>query len=104
MNIVQYFKQGAEFWVSKINTEGKLTDEEVKLASGFCSNAFKWDCDSCGERVAKELQNKGYNFTIPLFLFENVDNAKAYESAQEEFIREIKRNVRLAHKREELIR
>ena len=65
MNIVQYFKQGAEFWVSKINTEGKLTDDEVKLASEFCSNAFKWDCDSSGERVAKELQNKGYAKYIP---------------------------------------
>lgn len=48
--------------------------------------------------------DKRYTFTLPLFLFENVDNAKAYESAQEEFIREIKRNVRLAHKREELNR
>ena len=65
MNIVQYFKQGAEFWVSKINTEGKLTDDEVKLASEFCSNAFKWDCDNSGERVAKELQNKGYVKYIP---------------------------------------
>lgn len=65
MNIEQYFKQGAEFWVSKINTEGKLTDEEVKLASEFCSNAFKWDCDSSGKRVAKELQNKGYIAYIP---------------------------------------
>lgn len=65
MNIVKYFKQGAEFWVSKINTEGRLTDEEVKLASEFCSNAFKWDCDSSGERVAKELQNKGYVRYIP---------------------------------------
>lgn len=50
------------------------------------------------------INDKRYTFTIPLFLFENVDNAKAYESAQEEFIREVKRNVRLAHKREELIR
>lgn len=65
MNIVQYFRQGADFWVSKINTEGKLTDDEVKLASEFCSNAFKWDCDSSGERVAKELQNKGYATYIP---------------------------------------
>lgn len=65
MNIVQYFKQGAEFWVAKINTEGRLTDDEVKLASEFCSNAFKWDCDSSGERVAKELQNKGYTKYIP---------------------------------------
>lgn len=65
MNIVQYFKQGAEFWVSKINTEGRLTDSEVKLASEFCYNAFKWDCDSSGERVAKELQNKGYAKYIP---------------------------------------
>lgn len=48
--------------------------------------------------------DKRYTFTLPLFLFENVDNVKAYEKAQEEFIREIKRNVRLAHKREELIR
>ena len=54
--------------------------------------------------IIYSINNKGYNFTIPLFLFENVDNAKAYESAQEEFIREIKRNVRLAHKREEVIR
>lgn len=60
MNIVQYFRQGADFWIAKINTEGRLTDEEVKLASEFCYNAFKWDCDSQGERVAKELQNKGY--------------------------------------------
>lgn len=54
--------------------------------------------------IVYSINSKGYNFTIPLFLFENVDKAKAYESAQEEFIREIKRNVRLAHKREELIR
>lgn len=65
MNIVQYFKQGADFWVAKINTEGKLTDDEVKLASEFCSNAFKWDCDSSAERVAKELQNKGYAKYVP---------------------------------------
>ena len=65
MNIVQYFRQGAEFWVSKINTEGRLTDEEIKLACEFCSNAFKWDCDSSGKRVAKELQNKGYAIYIP---------------------------------------
>ena len=43
--------------------------------------------------------NKRYTFTIPLFLFENVDNSKSYESAQEEFIREVNRNVRLAHRR-----
>ena len=24
-----------------------IADEEVKLASEFCYNAFKWDCDSC---------------------------------------------------------
>lgn len=50
------------------------------------------------------IYDKRYNFTIPLFLFENTDNSKTYEKAQEEFIREVKRNVRLAHKREELIR
>lgn len=50
------------------------------------------------------VNDKRSTFTIPLFLFENVDNAKAYESAQEEFIREVKRTVRLLHKREELIR
>lgn len=65
MNIVQYFRQGADFWVDRINTEGKLTDEEVKLACEFCNNAFKWDCDCSGERVAKELQNKGYVAYIP---------------------------------------
>lgn len=43
--------------------------------------------------------NKRYTFTIPLFLFENVDESNSYESAQEEFIREVKRNVRLAHRR-----
>lgn len=43
--------------------------------------------------------NKRYTFTVPLFLFENVDNSKSYESAQEEFIREVNRNVRLAHRR-----
>ena len=47
--------------------------------------------------------NKRYTFTVPLFLFENVDNSKSYESAQEEFIREVKRNVRLAHRREVII-
>lgn len=50
------------------------------------------------------LFDKRYTFTLPLFLFENVDKAKAYEKAQEEFIREVKRNIRLALKREELIR
>lgn len=43
--------------------------------------------------------NKRYTLTIPLFLFENVDTSKSYESAQEEFIREVNRNVRLAHRR-----
>ena len=43
--------------------------------------------------------NKRYTFTIPHFLFENVDTSKSYESAQEEFIREVNRNVRLAHRR-----
>lgn len=55
MNIVQYFKQGAEFWVAKINTEGRLTDEEVKLASEFCYNAFKWDCDSSGGESSQRV-------------------------------------------------
>lgn len=50
------------------------------------------------------IYDKRYNFTLPLYLFENNDNSNTYEKAQEEFIREIKRNVRLAHKREELIR
>ena len=50
------------------------------------------------------IYDKRYNFTLPLDLFENTDNSNTYEKAQEEFIREIKRNVRLAHKREELIR
>lgn len=50
------------------------------------------------------IYDKRYNFTLPLYLFENTDNSNTYEKAQEEFIREIKRNVRLAHKREELIR
>lgn len=54
--------------------------------------------------IIYSINDKGYKFTIPLFLFENADRAKAYESAQEEFIREIKRNVRLSHKREELIK
>lgn len=54
--------------------------------------------------IVYAINDKRCTFNIPLFLFENVDNVKAYESAQEEFIREIKRNVRLAHKREELIR
>lgn len=33
MNVVQYFKQGAEFWVSKINTEGKFEEirEEARI-------------------------------------------------------------------------
>lgn len=47
--------------------------------------------------------NKRYTFTVPLFLFENVDISKSYESAQEEFIREVNRNVRLAHRREVII-
>lgn len=54
--------------------------------------------------IAYIISDKRCNFTLPLFLFENTDNSKAYESAQEEFIREVKRNVRLAHKREELFR
>lgn len=54
--------------------------------------------------IVYTIYSKRNTFTLPLFLFENVDNVKAYESAQEEFIREVKRNVRLAHKREELIR
>lgn len=54
--------------------------------------------------IAYIIYDKRCNFSIPLFLFENTDNSKTYEKAQEEFIREVKRNVRLAHKREELIR
>lgn len=54
--------------------------------------------------VVYSINSKGYKFTIPLFLFENVDKAKTFESATEEFIREIKRNVRLAYKREELLK
>lgn len=53
--------------------------------------------------IVYTLLNKRCTFTIPLFLFENVDKAKAYESAQEEFIRGVKRNVRLAHRREVII-
>lgn len=60
MNVIDYFKHNAEYWVSRINTEGKLSNAEVKLAKNFVTNAFKWDCDSSAERVAKELQNKGY--------------------------------------------
>lgn len=43
--------------------------------------------------------NKRYTFTVPLFLFENGGTSKSYESAKEEFIREVNRNVRLAHRR-----
>jgi hypothetical protein len=50
------------------------------------------------------IYDKRYNFTLPLYLFENTDNSNTYERAQEELVNEIKRNVRLAHKREELIR
>lgn len=50
------------------------------------------------------IYDKRYNFTLPLYLFENIDNSNTYEKAQEELVNEIKRNVKLAHKREELIR
>ena len=48
--------------------------------------------------------DKRYTFTLPIFLFENADKAKIYKSATEEFIREVKRNIRLAHKREDLLK
>lgn len=60
MSVIDYFRHNAEYWVSRINTEGKLSNAEVKLAKNFVTNAFKWDCNSSAERVAKELQNKGY--------------------------------------------
>ena len=64
MYIIKYFQQGAEFWVDKINTEGRLTEDEVKVACEFCYSAFKWHCEVSGERVAKELHNKGYALFI----------------------------------------
>ena len=60
MSIIDYFKHNAEYWVGRINTEGKLGKSEVKLALEFVTNAFKWECFSSADRVAKELQNKGY--------------------------------------------
>lgn len=60
MSVIDYFKHNAEYWVRRINTEGKLSKSEVKLAIEFVTNAFKWECFSSADRVAKELQNKGY--------------------------------------------
>lgn len=60
MSVIDYFKHNAQYWVNRINTEGKLSKSEVKLAIEFVTNAFKWECFSSADRVAKELQNKGY--------------------------------------------
>lgn len=60
MSVIDYFKHNAEYWVNRINTEGKLSKSEVKLALEFVTNAFKWECFSSADRVAKELRNKGY--------------------------------------------
>lgn len=60
MSVIDYFKHNAQYWVNRINTEGKLSKPEVKLAIEFVTNAFKWECFSSADRVAKELQNKGY--------------------------------------------
>lgn len=48
------------------------------------------------------IYGKGYVFTIPAYLFET--HTKFTEGHVEELVKEIKRNVKLAHKREELIR
>ena len=60
MSVIDYFKHNAQYWVNRINTEGKLSKSEVKLALEFVTNAFKWECFTSADRVAKELQNKGY--------------------------------------------
>lgn len=60
MSVIDYFKHNAQYWVNRINTEGKLSKSEVKLAIEFVTSAFKWECLSSADRVAKELQNKGY--------------------------------------------
>lgn len=60
MSVIDYFRHNAQYWVNRINTEGKLSKSEVKLAIEFVTSAFKWECFSSADRVAKELQNKGY--------------------------------------------
>lgn len=50
------------------------------------------------------INAKKYTFTIPLYLFENNYDIEVYRRVQTDLINEIKRNVKLAHKREELIR
>lgn len=60
MSVIDYFRHNAQYWVNRINTEGKLSKSEVKLAIEFVTSAFKWECLSSADRVAKELQNKGY--------------------------------------------
>lgn len=47
--------------------------------------------------------NKRYNFTLPMYIFENAIYLEEYEKVQKDLINEIIRNVELAHKREERI-
>lgn len=52
-------------------------------------------------QVVYLIYGKHYTFTIPVFLFESTN--RFTEGRVEELVSEIKRNVELAHKREELI-
>lgn len=44
------------------------------------------------------IHEKGYKFTLPLFFFDS-DKKKISEENVEDYIKEIKRNVELAHRR-----
>ena len=44
------------------------------------------------------IHEKGYKFTLPLFFFDS-DEKKISEENVENYIKEIKRNVELAHRR-----
>ena len=51
--------------------------------------------------VVYNIFNKRYNFTLPMYIFENAIFLEEYEKVQKDLINEIIRNVELAHKREE---
>lgn len=51
--------------------------------------------------VVYSIFNKRYNFTLPMYIFENAIFLEEYEKVQKDLINEIIRTVELAHKREE---
>ncbi len=58
MNMYEYWHKNADSYVYALEHDEVLTEETIRSAKNFISNAFKHDRDHCAEKVLKALQKR----------------------------------------------